>query len=151
MLLGKGGRHRKRMTPTRDRRVHHLTGVYFPRLSTHHHASSPSFLSGHSPSMATTLNGGSDTDPAYFELDLIVYCAVCFRPLSRPSNVPGSGMPFWLTSCGHVACADHMFPGGGEEDLLSLGRGLSFDGLQLPRTPEKRVIIVQFAKTIRYR
>ncbi|TGZ77602.1 hypothetical protein EX30DRAFT_195008 [Ascodesmis nigricans] len=50
--------------------------------------------------------------------ELVFYCTVCFTPLAgsgRNSRDP----PYWLTSCGHIVCSNHLFPDGGSYHISS--------------------------------
>lgn len=61
--------------------------------------------------------------------DLFLYCCICFHPLSSPparvTNSEGDDCnPFWLTSCGHITCATHIFPEGGRHSIPAWAKGL---------------------------
>ncbi|KAF8459042.1 hypothetical protein BGX38DRAFT_313927 [Terfezia claveryi] len=60
---------------------------------------------------------GPSPQPGSNDNDLFLYCCVCFQPLSSPPAPASDGedddrSPFWLTSCGHITCATHIFPEG---------------------------------------
>jgi hypothetical protein len=46
--------------------------------------------------------------------DLIFHCRVCFKGLSTEKSADKDRPPFWVTSCGHVVCSEHVFPNGSE-------------------------------------
>jgi hypothetical protein len=46
--------------------------------------------------------------------DLIFYCRVCFKGISTEKSADKDQPPFWVTSCGHVVCSEHVFPNGSE-------------------------------------
>ena len=48
-----------------------------------------------------------------WENNVVLYCSVCFQPIS--SRLSGNGASPWLTSCGHITCAMHIFLSGGED------------------------------------
>lgn len=49
--------------------------------------------------------------------DLITYCCVCFLPVASSARADETERNplFWLTSCGHIVCGSHVFPGGGTD------------------------------------
>ena len=48
-----------------------------------------------------------------------LYCSMCFQPISsRPSGNSDNARhdaPSWLTSCGHITYAVHIFASGGQD------------------------------------
>ncbi|KAF8474797.1 hypothetical protein BDZ91DRAFT_779398 [Kalaharituber pfeilii] len=54
------------------------------------------------------------------DMDLVIYCCICFQPLSSspPRQQGDEESPFWLTSCGHIACTEHIFADGVPKDAM---------------------------------
>ncbi|KAA8899515.1 hypothetical protein FN846DRAFT_173080 [Sphaerosporella brunnea] len=56
--------------------------------------------------------------PGYSD-DLIFYCRICFRGLATETPRDPDQPAFYVTSCGHLVCSEHVFPNGAPPDAMT--------------------------------
>ncbi|KAI5818437.1 hypothetical protein BZA77DRAFT_342837 [Pyronema omphalodes] len=69
--------------------------------------------------MSSPRQVSSTGSPRKNKNDPIFHCRVCFKGLPATASKDPTQPPFWLTSCGHIVCSDHIFPEGAPENATA--------------------------------